>query len=488
MLGKTIKASEKAILKVSSIGATQIIQTGGSEQLFDKVFHESIIGSGSMILRGSLVDANGSTGSAGQVPTSTGASDLSVTPGWQWDFPSSTGTGTITQVVAGDGLTGGGNSGGVTLNVVAGTGISATADQIAVDSTVVRTTGTQTIGGSKTFSSDTTITSATTAKLNITATNANVNPASTTLINLTGYENRGQGIKFLNTGASGEEWFAGLRYQGNFNEYVIGYDQSGGQAEYTTNTILGVSDTGIINIDGQSASIKINGANGLITTITSGSGGSMAIVTPNGTTRIGAENGSYSHFYTNRPKFYFNKHVIVDNGNGEAIFSSFDTDLFIQRGHTGDDRIKITSTNIGFFLDGVEDMRLENDGELHVADDVIAFSSTPSDSRLKDNIFTIPSALDKIKSLNGVSYTWNSGRKKGKKDIGLIAQEVEKIIPEIVKETKLPLMEGSDSNIDYKTIDYEKIIPVLIEAIKDQQDQIDKLKQQVNKGHDYGNY
>ena len=38
-------------------------------------------------------------------------------------------------------------------------------------------------------------------------------------------------------------------------------------------------------------------------------------------------------------------------------------------------------------------------------------------------------------------------------------------------------MEGSDSNIDYKTIDYEKIIPVLIEAIKDQQDQIDKLKQ-----------
>ena len=108
-------------------------------------------------------------------------------------------------------------------------------------------------------------------------------------------------------------------------------------------------------------------------------------------------------------------------------------------------------------------MLLDPASDLHVAGDVIAYSSTLSDERLKDNIQTIDGALDKIESLRGVTYTWNSGSREGQKDIGLIAQEVEKVLPEIVREKEMTLIDGET----YKTVDYEKIIGVLIESVKE---------------------
>jgi hypothetical protein len=100
-----------------------------------------------------------------------------------------------------------------------------------------------------------------------------------------------------------------------------------------------------------------------------------------------------------------------------------------------------------------------------------------SDIRLKTNIETITGSLNIIKSLNGVKYNWTDENEPNFKinntgsQIGLIAQDVEQILPEIVK------LNGVK---DYKTVEYDKIVAVLIEAIKEQQQQIDNLQQQIN--------
>ncbi len=144
------------------------------------------------------------------------------------------------------------------------------------------------------------------------------------------------------------------------------------------------------------------------------------------------------------------------------------------------DYINVTNTYIDFVLDNAVDMRLYNTGTLHVEGDVIAYSTTISDKRFKDDIVTIDSALDKIKKLRGVEYTWNTGSRKGKRDLGLIAQEVEEVLPEIVHEHEMPLMQDAEEGEVYKTVDYEKMVGVLIEAMKDQQKQIEELKSRLD--------
>ncbi len=89
-----------------------------------------------------------------------------------------------------------------------------------------------------------------------------------------------------------------------------------------------------------------------------------------------------------------------------------------------------------------------------------------SDKRLKTNISDITNSIALIQSLKGKSYRLKSN---GESDFGLLAQDVEKILPEIVSESQ-----------QYKTIDYSSLIPILIEAIKEQQVQIDELKNRLN--------
>ena len=94
--------------------------------------------------------------------------------------------------------------------------------------------------------------------------------------------------------------------------------------------------------------------------------------------------------------------------------------------------------------------------------------NSSSDKRLKKNIKTVKSALDKVIALRGVTFDWKEG---GSKAIGLIAQEVEKVIPEIV----------SQDESGYLGIKYNNLIGVLVEAIKDQQEQINTLKKLIEK-------
>lgn len=114
-------------------------------------------------------------------------------------------------------------------------------------------------------------------------------------------------------------------------------------------------------------------------------------------------------------------------------------------------------------------------GRIDATNDVVAFAT--SDRRLKENIKPIKNALCKVIGVSGNTFDWkklseqevkdihgNTGR-----DVGVIAQEIEEILPEAV----------TTRDSGYKAVNYEKIVPLLIEAIKDQQKQIDELKSKV---------
>ena len=90
---------------------------------------------------------------------------------------------------------------------------------------------------------------------------------------------------------------------------------------------------------------------------------------------------------------------------------------------------------------------------------------TFSDLRLKQSVLTIADPLSLVKNLRGVRFQW---RRSGRDDIGMIAQEVQNVLPEVVT--------ADDSPDHILSIDYAKITGLLVEAIKQQQQQIDSLK------------
>ena len=145
----------------------------------------------------------------------------------------------------------------------------------------------------------------------------------------------------------------------------------------------------------------------------------------------------------------------------------------IHTGNTHDYTFYDADIGIRWYTAGAEEMRLEDDGDLHVDGDVIAYSTTVSDRRLKDDIETIQDATDKVKQLRGVEYTWNDGSREGQREIGVIAQEVEKVVPEIVHEKSLPFL-GNDET--YKTVDYEKLVALLIESNKELASRVETLE------------
>lgn len=93
-----------------------------------------------------------------------------------------------------------------------------------------------------------------------------------------------------------------------------------------------------------------------------------------------------------------------------------------------------------------------------------------SDRRLKDNIAPIQDALAKIVELRGVNFSWTSGARAGQADVGVIAQEVQGVVPEAVR---------TDAS-GYLSVDYPKLVPLLIQAVKEQQAQIDALKADID--------
>jgi hypothetical protein len=122
-------------------------------------------------------------------------------------------------------------------------------------------------------------------------------------------------------------------------------------------------------------------------------------------------------------------------------------------------------------------------GEIRATNAVTAFYS---DVRLKENITPITNALDKVNAISGVTYNANDvaasfGYTDKSEQVGVLAQELEKVLPHVVKlapfDTKyIDGKEVSVSGENYKTVQYEKIIPLLVEAIKELNEKVKKLE------------
>jgi hypothetical protein len=121
------------------------------------------------------------------------------------------------------------------------------------------------------------------------------------------------------------------------------------------------------------------------------------------------------------------------------------------------------SRNLIFSTNNVERMRIANTGDVTCTGDISAFAST-SDIRLKENIIVLPSALNIIKMLNPVTFTWKhdiyNEMYRGKEDVGFIAQEVEQVIPKAVGEFTI-------ENNTYKKIRHERILPYVVKSVQE---------------------
>ena len=143
---------------------------------------------------------------------------------------------------------------------------------------------------------------------------------------------------------------------------------------------------------------------------------------------------------------------------------------------TSGSNAELNSLSVTEFVDITGSLAVGNispnatDGRIDASNDIVAYSS--SDKRWKTNIKIIESPLEKLQKLSGVEFDWiedsklhgNSGN-----DVGVIAQEVELVLPQAVQ----------TRDTGMKAVRYEKLIPLLIETIKEQQKQIDELKNKI---------
>jgi len=246
-------------------------------------------------------------------------------------------------------------------------------------------------------------------------------------------------------------------------------------------TLISTTSTGAVtNAMLANSSITVNGA-----TVSLGG----TVNTPNTTYAISAETATGgvnlaltdSSNTVDNVRFAQGTNVTIARTNADTItISSTDTTYSAGTGVTltgtsfSIGQTVATNSSVTFSSINLGSASGATTGQLRASDDIIAFAS--SDLALKENISVITNSLDKIKQLKGVVYDWTDEyiqRKGGldpvylrKTDVGLIAQDVEKILPEIVAKRQ----DG------YLAIKYDRIVALLVEAIKDLSSEIDELK------------
>lgn len=211
---------------------------------------------------------------------------------------------------------------------------------------------------------------------------------------------------------------------------------------------------------------------------------------------IATENGSVDLYYDNAKKLStFSGGVSVTgslNADGFSIgdgeYANFGNSNDLQIFHDGSNsyiqsatgnlnittaggsKFALTAANnsdVTLYYNGLARITTTSAGATTTGTHTATNFNTTSDATLKTNVETLTGSLDAVKALRGVSFDWIES---GNSEVGVIAQEVEAVIPDLV----------STNDEGIKSVKYGNIVAVLIEAIKEQQEQIDALKEQLN--------
>jgi len=236
--------------------------------------------------------------------------------------------------------------------------------------------------------------------------------------------------------------------------------ESGATADQTASEILTLVKT----VDGSSSGLDADTVDG------KHAGDFMQQGAPNSSNHYNMDNwiesnGNQGLYYPNN----YNYHVYLDgqylrirndqNANGIAIYTNGSS----RRGYVYADN----SNSIGFLNgSGSWSLKCDSSGNVTATGNVTAYS----DARLKTDIHTINDALSICGKLRGVSYKWIAD---GKPSIGVIAQEVEEVLPEVVLTQQVLDPTGER---EVKSVDYGKIVGVLINAINELKAEVDELK------------
>ena len=291
---------------------------------------------------------------------------------------------------------------------------------------------------------------------------------------------------FAHTHAEGKAWFA---HGGQWVELATSASVQNTYLKNTTDTLsgsltvldelnLGILNsnthriTGSVNITGSVTATQFTAINGVGTpTLTSANNiilsASNVVQVKDALLRVNSfANADTGSLTTSDGDFYYN----TDQHSFFGVVSGSHTAFGLAATGSGITNIvDDTSPQLGGTLD-INNFNISGSGSINIdgsitaTGDITAYYS--SDERLKDNVTVIGSAIDKINQIGGYEFDWNNSSEHSGHDVGVIAQEIEKVLPEVV----------ATRNNGYKAVRYEKIVALLIQAVKEQQLQIDELK------------
>ena len=318
-------------------------------------------------------------------------------------------------------------------------------------------------GGGVTFAQGVAVT----GDLTVNGTTTTVNSTVTTIVDP---------IITLGASASGDNKDRGIEFKyndGSARVGFFGYDDSAAKftmltaATNSSEVFSGTTGTLVANIEGNTTGTNI---------------GTLKKTASDTEFTLPASDGSANQFLKtdgNGALAFATVSTTVDNDDWDGS----GTDLAVANGGTGASDAAGARGNLGIDTDddvqfdsfGVGTAASGTTGEIRATNNITAYYS--SDQRLKENIVNIPNALDKVMDINGVEFDWSSEYMEAhggeddlfnrKHQVGVIAQEVEKVLPEVV----------ADRPDGYKAVRYEQLTALLIEAIKDLKKELDEHKQ-----------